>query len=137
MVIDLLPPHHDNNNKRTMSHLWTSFTGSLGNLNFNGFAHGEIYIHDFWTIKPKMYSTTVAVEQDIYDQLMYELHGRYDAPEDKGHHGLIFRDTMTLPDGNTGLATITCYSSTCTLSVQGSCHIAFGLTLSSLKSVLS
>ncbi len=108
-----------------VSHLWSSFSESIGHhLSFNGF-HDEIYVNGLWTIKPKTLSTTVAVEQDIYDQLIYEFHGRYGSPEDKGSHGCIFRDMIEDNDGIQRTVTITCYASTSTLSVQGSLHKAW------------
>ncbi len=100
--------------------LWTSLSDSI--LSFNGFNSEEIYVNDLWKICPRMYSTTVVVESDIFDQLMYELHGRYGTPEDKGNHGLIFRTQLSTDDTTTGTVTITCYPSTCTLSIQGTLH---------------
>ena len=101
--------------KGAVTHLWQSFHDT-----FNGFSNIEIFDNSLWKIIPKTYSTTIAVNPDIFDQLMYELSARYSTPEDKGRYGLIYRCVM--PEEPLHHVTVTCYSSTNTVSVQGSLH---------------
>ena len=54
---------------------------------------------------------------------MYELCARYGSPDDRGKYGNIYR--CLLPDNQNSeqsQVTITCYSSTCNISVQGKLH---------------
>ena len=64
---------------------------------------------------PKLRSTTVAINPEIYDQLIDEFCARYGPADDRGTKGQIFRCHMET--GET--VTITCYASTHNMSVQG------------------
>ena len=101
----------------TMNFLFTSL-----NETFNGFTNSAIF-DSMWEILPRISSTTVAINPDIYDQLMYELCTRYGNPDDRGKYGHIYR--CLLPDNDNSeqsQVTITCYASTCNISVQGKLH---------------
>ncbi len=88
---------------------------------FSGFTNASIYENAMWKIMPKLKSTTVAINPEIYEQLMYELCARYGRPDDRGSKGQIYRCHM--PNGDTfSTITITCYESTHNISVQGLLH---------------
>ena len=87
---------------------------------FDGFSNIEIFDDSMWIIKPKTYSTTIEINPDIFDQLIYELTARYGTPEDKGRYGLIYR--CMLPEHTLQHVTVTCYGSTNVVSIQGSLH---------------
>ncbi len=106
-----------NTTKGVATHLWDSF-----NETFNGFTNKEIYTNSLWKIEPKSQSTTIAINPDIFDELNYQLCSRYGEPQDNAKHGLIYR--TILPNSLQNVI-ITCYASTCTISVQGMGHSAW------------
>ena len=99
-----------------ITQLWNSFNGS-----FDGFSNGDIFNGAMWNIFPKSLSTTILVNPDIYDQVIYEICGRYGDREFKGKNGVIYRCLMAQGQDIQKVA-ITCYPSTATLSIQGGAH---------------
>ncbi|XP_072018367.1 uncharacterized protein [Amphiura filiformis] len=88
---------------------------------FSGFTNSVIYENAMWKIIPKLKSTTIAINPEVYDQLMYELYARYGSPDDRGTKGHIYRCNMP-NDSNFSTITITCYANTHNISVQGHLH---------------
>ena len=106
-----------NYTKEAVTQLWKSFHGS-----FSGFTNGDVFNGSKWNIQPKTLSTTIAVNPDHYEQLIYELCAKYGTPRTKGKHGSIYRCMMADAEHILQQVTITCYSSTSTISVQGTPH---------------
>ena len=94
----------------------------MADFSFHGFTNADIFADFLFIIQPKSLSTTMAVNPEIYDGFIQELDNRYGAPENKGHHGHIYRAMVANEENIMERLTITCYSSTQNLSVQGSLH---------------
>ncbi len=95
---------------------------TMADFSFHGFTNTDIFADSIFIIQPKSLSTTVAVNPEIYDCFIQELDNRYGAPEDKGRHGHIYRAMVANDENIMERVTITCYSSTHNLSIQGSLH---------------
>ena len=96
-------------------------TSCCNDSEFIGFSQDDIFDGDICKIIPKTISTTVYIKPCAYDNINNELKARYGQPENKGKHGHIFRGSI-LEDSILAFVTITSYSSTCTLSIQGRGH---------------
>lgn len=84
-------------------------------MSFAGFTNGEIFCRANWHIKPKTSSTTISVARNCINDVLYHIELIHGAPVDKGTKGLMFRSSAPS-------ATITVYTSTSTISVQGCQH---------------
>ena len=85
------------------------------NLSFAGFTNGEIYSSSKWQIIPRTYSTTISVDPECINEVLYHIGALHGPPDNRGTKGLIFRSVIPK-------ATITVYLTTATISVQGSQH---------------
>ena len=101
---------------RTIGSAWSTLH-SLMNFSFAGFTNDEIYGHK-WRIKPRKMSTTISVDPEYIDEILYHVGAMYGPPLNKGKCGRIFKS----PDP---MATITIYTTTSVISVQGSQHQAW------------
>ena len=90
-------------------------TSAYMNLSFNGFSNGEIFCGSKWQIVPRTYSTTIFLDRDYIHEVLYHIRAMYGPPQDKGKKGLIFR-------ASNPTATITVYTSTAVINVQGTNH---------------
>ncbi len=64
---------------------------SSENLTFAGFSSGQIDYGSKWQIIPRLYSTTISVDPDFINEVLYHMNAMYGPPQDKGSRGLIFR----------------------------------------------
>ena len=98
---------------RTIDSAWSTLH-SIINFSFSGFTQDEIY-GPKWKILPRKLSTTILVDPEYIEEVLYHIRALYGPPLNKGKCGLIFKSSDPL-------ATITAYTSTSTISVQGSQH---------------
>ena len=106
-----------------ISHAWTSLSTSLlDRYSFSGFNNDEIFGSSMWQIKPNSRSTTVYVNPENFAEVTSELTTLYGNPTSKGKNGQIFKCNMTHDDGVPTIVTITSYSTTAVLHVQGCLH---------------
>ena len=96
-------------------------------FSFHGFSTSDIFADSLFIIQPRSLSTTISVNPNIYDCLTQILNKKYGLPEDKGKHGHIYRCFIN-DDDVMQRVSITCYSSTHTLSVQGKLHYIWSST---------
>ena len=90
---------------------------SLMNFSFAGFTNDEIYGHK-WRIIPRTMSTNISVDPEYIDEILYHVGAMYGPPLNKGKCGCIFKSSDPM-------ATITIYTTTSVISVQGSQHQAW------------
>ena len=106
-----------------ISHAWTSLSTSLlDRYSFSGFSNDEIFGSSMWQIKQNSLSTTVYVNPVYFVEVTSELTTLYGTPTSKGKNGQIFKCNMTHDDGVPAIVTITSYSTTAVLHVQGCLH---------------
>lgn len=94
----------------------TSMT-KQGNLTFAGSenVNGATIYGSKWQVIPRTFSTTISVDQEYIDEVLYHIRAISGPPQDNGSKGLIFRDSEPA-------ATVTVYISTGTINVQGVNH---------------
>lgn len=100
---------------RTMESAGCTHHSTNMNLSFAGFTNREIYCTSIWQIIPKSCSTTISVNPDCIMEVLYHISAMYGSPDDRGVKGLIFRSMDPS-------ATVTLWTSTATISVQGTHH---------------
>ena len=101
---------------RTIGSAWSTLH-SFMNFSFAGFTNEEIY-GPKWRIIPRTFSTTISVDPEYIHEILYHVGAMYGPPLNRGKCGRIFKSSNPM-------ATITIYTSTSVISVQGSQHKAW------------
>jgi len=121
-----------------ISHVWNSLSTSLIDYSLSGIDKHEVDESSLWQIKPNSRSTTINVNPHKFDNVTSELTKLYGLPISRGKHGQIYKCNMTHDDGIPAVVTITSYSSTSVLHVQGCLHeIWVDTTLGAIEQKLS
>lgn len=112
---------------KSAERVWNSLQNSFSS--FNGFSNAldessssDNIISSLYNIKTNKKSTTVYINPDRFTDVTAELTARYGSPTPKGNNGEIYKCNMSFDDSEPVIVTITSYSTTAVLHVQGALH---------------